>query len=365
MAAPLPPTPLYLPFECRGQGTTSQMTGPYISLQALESREFLGGRGLPNPRPSWAGADVSKDSVRQYHHHAAAQRISGVDCDGEAAFLRPCPDRCGLSSHCEDGQNCNAKAIGGLGHGDQQRARHEVGTGEDEAQERQSDPDPAQEGDPPELRDEALQRAGDESVLRSHLEGLLPAPMVPSRFQPFATLPLTATGKVDRRRLAERVSGEADATAPRPQTAVPVRRRPQPAPEASEAKSLEDRLAAIWAKLLGIPRVRPDENFFELGGHSLLMVRVQNEIRKQFDHEVGIVELFRFPTVATLARHLAAHVTSSAGAPASVKSPPPQVADDQMIHQFDAHDLAGITHSTGELVVVGRWRRVAARVRMK
>lgn len=48
-----------------------------------------------------------------------------------------------------------------------------------------------------------------------------------------------------------------------------------------------------------------DDNFFEIGGHSLLVVRVQSRLAETLGRQVPVVELFRHPTVRTLARHLA------------------------------------------------------------
>src|SRR6185295_6541845 len=59
--------------------------------------------------------------------------------------------------------------------------------------------------------------------------------------------------------------------------------------------------AAIWADVLGIPSVDPDENFFELGGHSLLAVVLFARILKHFGRRLPLATLFQAPTVAQLA----------------------------------------------------------------
>ncbi|MFC7639669.1 phosphopantetheine-binding protein [Streptosporangium lutulentum] len=64
---------------------------------------------------------------------------------------------------------------------------------------------------------------------------------------------------------------------------------------------MEERLARLWCDLLGLDRVGRDENFFDLGGHSMLMVRLQAVLGEELGHELAVVDLFRSPTVATLA----------------------------------------------------------------
>ena len=131
--------------------------------------------------------------------------------------------------------------------------------------------------------------------LRKHARRSLPEYMVPATFVVLEALPLTPNGKVDRTALPamEFVSNETSYVAPR-----------QP---------LEAALAGIWAEVLGHARVGVMENFFDLGGHSLLLAKVQARLRVTLDRKVPIVDLFRFPTVAALAEHLAAEVEGAGG----------------------------------------------------
>ncbi|MEV7027109.1 acyl carrier protein, partial [Kitasatospora sp. NPDC093558] len=66
----------------------------------------------------------------------------------------------------------------------------------------------------------------------------------------------------------------------------------------------EARIAELWRRLLGVERVGREENFFDLGGHSLMMVRLHTLLRDELGHDVPVVDLFRYPTVAALAAHL-------------------------------------------------------------
>ncbi|GGW45917.1 non-ribosomal peptide synthetase [Streptomyces lucensis JCM 4490] len=119
--------------------------------------------------------------------------------------------------------------------------------------------------------------------LRAHLAAGLPDYMLPAAFVTVPELPLTANGKVDRRRL------------PAPDWQAGAE-RPHRAPR-TDAERL---LAGIWAELLGVERVGVDENFFMLGGDSILSIQVVSRARA-----AGLAltprDLFRHPTVAELA----------------------------------------------------------------
>ncbi|HEU0300076.1 MAG TPA: amino acid adenylation domain-containing protein [Longimicrobium sp.] len=122
------------------------------------------------------------------------------------------------------------------------------------------------------------------AALRAHLRERLPEYMVPSAFVELPALPLTGTGKVDRRAL--------------------------PAPEAHETgeeevaprNGVEDMVAEIWTEVLRRDRVGVTQNFFELGGHSLLATQVIVRLADAFDVQVPILTFFQDPTVAGLAQ---------------------------------------------------------------
>jgi len=96
---------------------------------------------------------------------------------------------------------------------------------------------------------------------------------------------------------------------------APVAARP-PGADPARHRELEDTLAAIWSRALGRDEVGVDENFFDLGGNSLLLVGVQAAVNQQLGCELDVVDLFSHPTVAALARHLAA-AAGAAAAPAT------------------------------------------------
>ena len=69
---------------------------------------------------------------------------------------------------------------------------------------------------------------------------------------------------------------------------------------------LQEQVAAIWARALGVKKVNPDENFFALGGHSLLGVKMIAEIQAKtgMEEELRLSDLLEFPTLAAFTAHL-------------------------------------------------------------
>jgi amino acid adenylation domain-containing protein len=126
------------------------------------------------------------------------------------------------------------------------------------------------------------------SDLRQFLQGKLPHYMIPAVFVWLEHLPLTPSGKIDRRALPTPESGRPnlDAVYVAPQTA------------------LEEIIAGIWASLLGVERVGIHDNFFESGGDSLTGTRLVARLRDIFHIEMPPYEIFRSPTVARLVASL-------------------------------------------------------------
>jgi acyl carrier protein len=69
----------------------------------------------------------------------------------------------------------------------------------------------------------------------------------------------------------------------------------------------QKQLGTIWAQLLGVKTVGPDDNFFALGGHSLLGVKLIGAIQEKMGlgDELKLSDLFEFPTLSAFAKHVA------------------------------------------------------------
>jgi len=119
--------------------------------------------------------------------------------------------------------------------------------------------------------------------LRAFAARQLPAYMTPSASVFLQALPLTPSGKVDRRQLPAPVIGDSEAAFVAPRGDV------------------ETRLAKLWEQMLGCEAVGVRDDFFALGGHSLLAVRVCRRIEKEFGRAVSVAALLRAPTVEGLA----------------------------------------------------------------
>jgi len=155
--------------------------------------------------------------------------------------------------------------------------------------------------------------------LRAALAGRLTAHMLPSHFVPMASLPLTPNKKIDRKAL------------PAPAQAAPAA---QPVAHAPASEGTQAMIAQVWQDVLGVARVQASDNFFNLGGHSLLAVQTHRELRARLNLPgLSITDIFRFPVLGDLARHLDAKQRPAAPAampplhPVSNTAPPPDRMD--------------------------------------
>ncbi|MEM7533723.1 MAG: amino acid adenylation domain-containing protein [Chloroflexota bacterium] len=126
-------------------------------------------------------------------------------------------------------------------------------------------------------------------ALLDHLRTHLPDYMIPAQLMQLDAMPLTPTGKVNRRALP----------APTQVQAQPASREPE-----STGSDIETQLVDLWGDLLHLEHVGVDDTFFDMGGNSLLLIQAHKRLAEHFGVKLSPVTLFQYPSVRTLAQHL-------------------------------------------------------------
>jgi thioester reductase-like protein len=142
-------------------------------------------------------------------------------------------------------------------------------------------------------------------MLRSFLRARLPEYMLPTQIVILPDLPLSPSGKLDR------------AALPAPQRERPRLAQGMVAPRSAQ----EAGLCRIWAELLNVDQVGVHDSFFELGGHSLLLVQLLQRVREQYHVALPLRCLFEEPTVAGLAKAIAAQAGAAAEGGSELAAP--------------------------------------------
>jgi amino acid adenylation domain-containing protein len=137
--------------------------------------------------------------------------------------------------------------------------------------------------------------AVDESTLRAYLRTRLPEHMVPSSLVVLDKMPLTETGKLDRRSLETAAI----------QTGA---RRTDYVDPASEHERI---IVAQIEAVLGVERVGATDNLFDLGANSAGLVEIYRALRERLPQEFPLLALFEFPNARALAAQLTGHVVES------------------------------------------------------
>jgi amino acid adenylation domain-containing protein len=125
-------------------------------------------------------------------------------------------------------------------------------------------------------------------ILWSDLRTMLPEYMLPGSIVWLQTLPLTASGKIDRRALP----------------AITELGSPRAPAYVAPRDMVEQSLVRIWEKLLKIEKIGVFDHFFEIGGHSLMAARLVDEIECETGLETPLAVLFADDTIAGIARAL-------------------------------------------------------------
>ncbi|MFW5428137.1 non-ribosomal peptide synthetase/type I polyketide synthase [Bacillus pumilus] len=128
----------------------------------------------------------------------------------------------------------------------------------------------------------------DQAAMKQALADQLPDYMIPTHFVQLDDMPLTANGKLDKR-------------------ALPALKQAQQTNKQAGAANLSDTekvIQDIWKKVLGLDEVSVHDKFFDIGGHSLNLIHVNQQLAKQLNQSIPMVEMFRRPTIRELAAYL-------------------------------------------------------------
>jgi len=171
----------------------------------------------------------------------------------------------------------------------------------------------------------------DVAQTRRFLGQRLPDYMIPSAVVALGAMPLTSSGKIDRRALPDpdwnRTSLCGEFVAPRTE--------------------MEEKLAAIWREVLNVPRVGVEDNFFDLGGSSLLALRLTSRVRTALGVDLPLAALFTSPTVAGLAAAIQ-DVPSSEDRAADVAAVDPmRLFDAFVLHGYGEADAMAVLRTAG------------------
>lgn len=119
------------------------------------------------------------------------------------------------------------------------------------------------------------------------LEENLPKYMIPEEFYYFVNLPLSTNGKIDRNKILRSIEMQEDYF----QNDVAL-------------TDSESRLAKIWKDILGAKNISKSISFFEAGGDSLLSTKLMMELRKEYNVEVALTDIFENPYLEQMASML-------------------------------------------------------------
>jgi amino acid adenylation domain-containing protein len=142
--------------------------------------------------------------------------------------------------------------------------------------------------------------------LKQYLSGRLPDYMVPPRLFALDVMPLSPNGKIDRKAL-EALSAK------RPQEAAKKAALP--------TNAMQEEILAIWQEVLQHDAFGIDDNFFDVGGHSIALAKVHSALREKLSVQVPLTDLFKYPTIQTLAEALTASQGKSAAKFQQAKKP--------------------------------------------
>ena len=123
------------------------------------------------------------------------------------------------------------------------------------------------------------------SELKNYLKETLPDYMIPKYFIQLKEIPLTGNGKIDKKSLPDPETLELGDVS----KYVPPR------------NDIEEKLVMIWEEVLKRQNIGVKDDFFSLGGHSLKIIRVINQVNKQFNLQYDLKGIYAEPTIEAMA----------------------------------------------------------------
>ncbi len=298
-------TPMYRPAEVSIDWRESAVTDAHIGhLLGADTPDVIEVRNVPNARLQQASASLDLLKRRDWTG-TAAETLAAADASSRAANHPDTWRRVAAAAGYDTQLTWSATTDGAGPTGfDARFVRRGIHASSAVSTQIPSGSDSAPRALQPyatnPLRDAVARRLTPD--LRRFLQERLPDYMVPASFTIVDTLPLTPSGKIDRRALP-----------------APEGRRPDlDVAFAAPASELERKIAEIWQETLQVSSVGLHDNFFDLGGHSLLLAQVYERIRPLVPGKAwSMVEMFQYPTLHTLARFLSGSPDSHSDAPLS------------------------------------------------
>ncbi|MCY7296752.1 non-ribosomal peptide synthetase [Alteromonas sp. a30] len=131
-----------------------------------------------------------------------------------------------------------------------------------------------------------------DTQLRKHLSAVLPAHAIPAVFLQLDNIPLTHSGKVDRKALPK-----------------PSNERPDIDTEfVAASDDIQQQLVRLWSAALGLLKIGVNDNLYDLGGDSISAAKLIESINQAWSLNLDTTSIYQYPTVSTLAKHLRAHL---------------------------------------------------------
>jgi acyl-coenzyme A synthetase/AMP-(fatty) acid ligase/aryl carrier-like protein len=126
--------------------------------------------------------------------------------------------------------------------------------------------------------------------IRSYAKNILPDYMVPEIFIPIGEIPLTPTGKVDRKALLSEIGAS-------------YKEENSGRIYVSPKNEMERKLVQVWRDILSADQISINDNFFEIGGHSLLLAKAHGRLLKE-GIQIELTDMFKYPTIRALAHYV-------------------------------------------------------------